>query len=223
MEATAPAGPIEVALSAGQSSAWTLDLLELTVGESDKADPEDKDKGGKDQVRALREPTGPTPTIIAQEIGPKAQARAEANARARALFAEEKDAEAEKVLTDSNRNPKGTPEWYLESANALVQTALSFTRAGRPEKAVQIAQRALEHTDKAARKAARLTGQEGLIAAADETAAFIHERLLADYDAAKAFYRQAALHYPQGKEGRDLRRLERIEKSADRQTRATAR
>lgn len=131
---------------------------------------------------------------------------------ARELFLSGQDAAAEKRLTDRNRNPKQTAEWHLESANELVQMAFSLTRAGQPERAAQVARRALAHTE----QAVRLARRPALAASAEETAAFIQEKLLADHEAAKAAYRAAARRHPRGGAANELQRLERIEQAAER-------
>jgi len=204
IEATGPAGSIEVALSAGRTIPWSLDRLELRS--RPVADAPAGNRNGA---------VGSSSARIAS-TAERASQRRQALASARDLFSQDDDAGGEKALTDGNRNPRNTAEWHLESANELIQAAFSLTRAGKPQKAAQLARRALEHTEKAARKAARQAGKESLTATAESTAAFIHERLLANYSAARSFYQSAALRQPTGQAGRDLKRLDRADKEARR-------
>jgi hypothetical protein len=148
---------------------------------------------------------------------PRSATRGQAAGEARTLFRAGSDEQAEKRLTDGNRNTKDTAEWHLESANELVQMAFSSARLGRAEEAVRIARRALTHAQQAARKASR----PALAATAEETAAFIHEKLLADHASAKAAYQAAAQRHPQGGgAAKQLQRLERIEQEASRKAAA---
>lgn len=205
--ATSSAGEIVVAVSAGQSSAWNFDLLEVDdevdrAGDAASMAGVDPDRGGKNT-------SGDEVKLVAAS-GNRAEIRRQAVADSRALFVQGEDAAAEKVLTNANRNPRNTAEWHLESANALVQMTYSLVRAGQAEKAAALAARALEHTELAARKASRGPGRSALTAAADETAAFIHERLLGDYTAARASYERAAMRHPLGDAERGIRRLQAI-------------
>jgi len=208
IEASAGQGRTEVAISAGRKAAWTLSQVELKVvaepapdGLAGNAGGGDGDAGAVARVSSSRE---------------QANSRKEAGRQARLLFLGDDDAAGEKALTSTNRNPRNSAEWHLETANELVQTAFSLSRAGKPQKAAQLGRRALEHLDKAVRKSARQANSAGLAAAAEQTAAFIQERLLADYGNAKSFYLRASLRQPQGNATGELRRIERLEREARR-------
>jgi len=145
----------------------------------------------------------------------RAAVRKQAVDDAKTLFlAGDGDEQAERKLTDANQNPRNTAEWHLESANELLQMAFALTREGKPERAGDLARRALQHTRQAANRADR----PALAAAAEETAAFIHERLLGDYAAAKAGYQSATQRHPQGGAARELDRLNKLQQEADRRT-----
>lgn len=205
VEATAPVGQVEVALAAGHSVPWTVEILRVLSG-SPSADPAAPGGGGG---RSADSPSRLLPARLPSAAA--ANARKQAASQARALFQQDADAQAEKLLTDANRNPRHSPEWHLETANSLVQTAFSLTRAGQPQKAVALAHRALEHTEKAARQAARQPDQSVLVATAGGLSGFIHEKLLADHAGAKREYSRAALRFPRGGASRQLDRLEQIE------------
>lgn len=209
--ATGASGPVEVAITTGTDAPWILEQLEVrTVGENPALPPQTTAATTSGSSPADGRTT--TPNRPAEDD--RGAARRNAAANAKKLFAENSDETAERTLTDTNRNPKNSPEWHLESANRLVQTAFSLTRLGRPDKAVDIARRALQHAEQAARK----TSQPALAATADATAAFIHERLLADAAAAKLAYASALRRNPQSGATRDLARLERIEAEAARKS-----
>lgn len=213
IDATAPIGRIEVALSSGRSHEWMLESFDVTLDEEARlpGQPGKKGNGGDDDS------SGGILKPVALS-GDRSALRVEAVIDSRSLFQQDKDVEAEKALTDANRNPRNSAEWHLETANALVQVAYSTMREGNPRKAVQIALRALEHTEKASRKAARKTGASALVATADQTAAFIQERLLADYDAAKVLYQRAAALHPLGDAAKQVQRIDRINQEADRKS-----
>lgn len=156
---------------------------------------------------------GLQPALRAQAPAP--DARAQAHAAAAALFASGGDEAAEKALTDANRNPKNSAEWHLETANALLHAALEQHRAARPHKTGSIARRAVQHADLAVQKAA----SPAIAAAAQETAAFITERLLGDYAGAKARYQDAARRHPQGPAAKEAERIQKTEDEADRKAR----
>jgi len=210
--ATAADGPIEVSLSAGSRQAWLLD--ELAV---------DEDAILEDRVAGAAGNGTPADFAPAALPGPnRTEALREARDSARELFGAGNDLAAEKALTAANRNPANSAEWHLETADALVQLAFGFSRSGRPEKAAHLATRALEHAERAARKAER-PGQEMLLNAAQGTTALIREKLLADYAGARAFYLKVAARHPRGGAGEQLNRLERIHEEAGRKARGTAR
>jgi hypothetical protein len=132
---------------------------------------------------------------------------------ARILFIDGSDDAAEQKLVEANRNPPGTPEWHLESANVLVHMAFSFARDSQPEKAALIARRALRHTEQVATN----QGLSALRSAtADEMTAFIQEKLLADYAAAKAAYQSAAQRNPTGGAAKQVERLDRMNQEGNR-------
>lgn len=204
--AKAPSGPIDVAMSAGKSADWTLDKVELLSGKKaapllGSPKPETRPAGGHDMEDEVSPPYK----------GNRAEVRTQALDRSKGLFVTGDDAVAEKALTDANTNPKNSAEWHLESANELTQMAFSLARSGHSKKAAQIAQRALEHADKAQRKAARQADQVSLVTAAEELAALIQMRLLADYKEARIMYEKAAMRYPRGQVGRELERMDQIE------------
>ncbi len=209
--ATTPPGPIEVALSAGGIRVWEIEKIAIKASASVVAPAGSGGGAQAPQVLSAAAPGNRDATLKG------------ARDQARSLFRSGDDVAAEKVLTGANRNPANTPEWHLESANALVQMAFSLARAGQPEKVVRLAYRALQHTEKASRKAARQPGQETLVTAADELAALIQEKLLADYKGAREFYLKAALRRPQGGAEGALNRLEKAAKEAERKGAARGR
>lgn len=207
VDATAPAGPVEIVLSAGRSQPWSLDRLEVelpVVGSG---------QAGAAGATSAHEAASPSRPVNPAEW---ARAFASATAEASRRFMAGDDVMAEKILTDAARNPRNSPEWHLESANALTQQAFALSRAGRPDKAIAIAQRALEHTEKATRKAARRPESAALAANAEELAGFIKEKLLADHAGAKVQYLRAAARHPRGGAARELDRLEQVEIEAGR-------
>ena len=214
VSATAEAGPIEVALSAGARHGWSFD--ELAVNE--RALLDDLASGGSGRRSA---PIAALPAALPRAN--RGQELHEARQTARDLFGAGNDLAAEKALIAANRNPINSAEWHLETADALVQLAFSFSRAGQPEKASRLATRALEHAERAVRKADRQPGQEALVSAAQTTTALIREKLLADYIGARAFYLKAAVRHPRGGADGQLNRLERASQEAERKTRGNAR
>jgi len=200
VSATAASGPIEVALSAGRSAPWTLDIFEIRLPQIDLTSP------------VTKTTTAAAPTAAVWTAEEFTRRHTESRTLARSLFLKDQDLAGESALTEANANPRGSPEWCLESANKLIQEAFSLTRSGRPAKAAQLARRALEHCDKASRKAARQPELAPLVAAADETAAMIQERLLADVGAAKAFYESSALRAPNGQGANELKRLKQVDR-----------
>lgn len=207
VEATVPVSAVEVAFSSGTLGSWSVDTLQLKFGESSAT--------GNGSRTANIQPAG---NAFAKTIpsGERLLTRRQAQTDAWNYFMQGSDLEGEKVLTEANLNPKYSAHWHLESANELVQIALSLARAGHPKKAAQVAQRALEHTEKAARKAARQSELAGIAAAADESAAFIHERLLGDYSEAQVLYQRAALRQPSGYGASAAKRIESLKAEAGR-------
>lgn len=205
VDATSGETTVEVAASAGGRADWIFERFEVAV------DP-DRDPSGKADPT---QPAGPTPPArpAARNVpaGERAQARRDAAIEAWNLFGQDHDVAAEKQLTDANLNPKFSAEWHIESAHELTQMAFSFARQGNAHKAAQLAQRALEHSERAARKAARSEGQSGLASAADSLSAFINERLLGSRAGATASYQRAAAREPSGFAAREIERLKRIE------------
>lgn len=205
--ATAAPQPVEVAVAAGDVTPWTIDRLEIRMTVPIPVVSPPGAKAGDET--SLSTTAGLSPVE-------RARLRREATAQAKEMFLQRVDAAAEKVLTRANRNPLNSAEWHLESANALVQMAFAVSRAGRPEKAVALAERALEHIELAIRKAARQPGQDALAANAEKLAGFVREKLLADQAGAREYYHRAALRYPRGGAGKQLDRLDEIEREAGR-------
>lgn len=204
---TAPSGPVELAVQSGDVRSWRLELLQVAVGEAGSAG-DSANRGGGSGNRSEATP----------RLTPAEQARAKRDAanRAKEQFLERTDAAAEKTLTDANRNPRNSAEWHLESANGLVQMAFSLSRAGHPQKAVWLAQRALEHTVLAGNKAARKPDGAVLATTINELAGFIREKLLADHAGATMEYQKAVARHPEGGVKSLLDRLEQIESEAAR-------
>lgn len=205
-------GAVEVALSAGAKRAWTLEKIAVRASVATGVNRRTAGTGHAGATAAAMLPDRNRRELLG-----------EARASARGLFKAGEDLAAERTLTSRNRNPANSAEWHLESANALVQIAFSFARAGEPAKAARIASRALEHAEKARRKAARQPGQETLATAADETSALIQEKLLGDYDRAREFYTNAVLRKPRGGADAALSRLERINRETERKDAARRR
>lgn len=208
---TSSSATIEVALAAGSAKPWLLEKVEVRLTSAATAP-----FGAK--TANANGPAAAEPTARPVPAGEFAQVRKQAQGEAWNLFSQNSDVLAEKTLADTNRNPKFTSQWYLETATELTHTALSFARAGKTQKAVQVAQRALENTEKASRKAARQSGQAAIAAAAEELAAFIHERLLADYGQAQVMYQRASGRRASGYAATALERLSTMKAEAGRKS-----
>lgn len=202
-------GPIDIVVSAGDGAAWPIATMELQRGaiagtgrvelpETEEIDPSRSSKG-KEKVQAPK---------TADEL--RNEMRQSGIDRARALFAKGSAESAESVLGENSRNLKDTPRWHLEVANELVHLAFSFARAGEVDAAVQISRRALRHLELIGRK----SDEPALVAAAEEIAAMIHERLLGDRAGAKKHYRAASQRYAEGGAAKALQRMERMEAEA---------
>lgn len=212
LKATSTGGPLEVAVASGSGQAWVLDSVEVQTAPSVAASP----PGSAPSTGKSDTSSPPVPVAARPVVTDRAATRKLAEAEARALFVSGSDVAAEKKLTDASLNPKNTPEWHLEAANELLQMAFSLARLGKPGRAAQIARLALQHTGQVAGKGA----PPALAAAADETAAFIQEKLLADYTAAKTAYQSAAQRNPQGGAAKEVDRLNKIEQEGVRKATA---
>jgi hypothetical protein len=206
--ATAAPQPVEVAVSAGEVTAWAIERLEVRTSVPEFVPASSAARRADEEIAES--------TTAGLSPAERARLRNQATADAKRMFLERVDAAAEKVLTRANRNPLNSAEWHMESANALVHMAFAVSRAGRPEKAVALAERALEHIELAIRKAARQPGQDALAANAEKLAGFVREKLLADQAGAREYYHRAALRYPRGGAGKQLDRLDEIEREAGR-------
>lgn len=211
VNATAKPGPLEVAISPGDEVPWLIDVLDFQApGSPTNVAPPNSSPAGLTSASpgaAGGKPGSP-------EIDPAA-VRQSAIDHSRSLFDADNDEQAEKVLSDHNLNRPGTARWHLETANELLQMAFSFARAARPDRAAQIARRALAQLELVVRKA----DSPALAAAAEETAALLHEHLLADREGAKTLYRSAAGRFGAGGAAKELDRIERTEFEATRKGR----
>ena len=212
---SAGSGPVRIAISAGSSAPWTLDSLDLTASPvTDQSSAGSKKGGARSAGTNVVKP--PEAALPASN---RATTRKQVRDQSKNLFASGNDDAAEKALTDRNLNPKGSPEWHLESANELVQMAFSLSRAGKSDQAVRAARRALLHTGLAIQK----TTQPGLAAVAEQTAGFIQERFLANLPEAKARYQAAVQRLPSGGARRSLDRLAKTDEEAARKQAAPGR
>jgi hypothetical protein len=209
--ATAPAGPINIAVAAGGEMPWPISALQAVSDglPAEETLPTSLDQAsargsGKISNGSADKKPGPEPS--------RADLRRSGVAEAKAKFVAGDDAAAEQVMSDLNFNPKGTAEWHLETANDLILLAFSFTRDGQPKQAGALARLALQHLEQVAEK----SKQPVLTAASEAASALIYEQLLADPATAKALYRAAAERYPAGGAGREAQRLEKIEQEANR-------
>lgn len=204
-------GPVRVAVMAGDATAWRIESLALTDAPA-LAQPPGETPAGNTR-RANPSPAKPPAATPAAN---RATNHKLVRDRAKDLFAADDDATAEEALLADNLNPRGSAEWHLESANALVQMAFTLARTGQPEKSARIARRALLHTNFALQK----TASPGVAAVAEQTAGFINERFLADLPEAKARYQAAVQRLPEGGARRSLERFDKLEQESARKERA---
>jgi len=195
-------GPVRIAVFSGKVASWTLESLELTATGVATENGADASGGVNRATNAHAQAALPAAN--------RGASRKQANDLAKRLFDAGDDDAAERALTGQNLNPKGTPEWHIESANALVQMAFSLARTGQPEKSARIARRALLHT----RFAIQKTTEPGVAAVAEQTAGFIQERFLANMTEAKARYQSAVQKLPGSVAQRSLDRLGKSEEES---------
>jgi hypothetical protein len=138
-------------------------------------------------------PTGKDQNPGREEAAMRAGREWDAVKNARDLARSGNVAAAENLFAGVCWGKKDSAEWHLELAQRLVQTAEELAREGEPQQVEKAVRQALGHLAQVQKKAKNAETE----AAASTLAGFIHERYLADEDAAIAQYETAASRAPE--------------------------
>lgn len=158
------------------------------------------------------------PTVVTPGGGPGGNLGVERNAvdNAKTLAKGGNVAGVELAVSAINVAKKNSAEWYLETAQRLMQTAEDLAREGKGEQVTALANRAVQNLVQAAVVAKDAPTR----AAAKTLAGFIQERYLADPAAAILSYEAAAQLAPVDAKGAQ-EASERLKKSDDNQKNKT--
>lgn len=212
LQATAtPGAALEIALTAGATASWTIDLVEVQAFPSDSEPPPDESTDTSDAT------SDSTTATTRAEIAAFLQKRREARTAAMEHFQAGDLAAGEAALIGGLRDDPETYDGKLELAGRLTHLALVLRQKYDYRGALALAQRARTILFEAEALGAPIGSRRGSGGRIHEMAGFIAERLLYDSAAARTAYERARDVNPDSQRAREgLARLTEAEAKSER-------
>jgi hypothetical protein len=183
--ATPRAPELQVAISAGDTTGWSIDALDITVSDSATTKPKLPDGVATDADASQKSGTDSDKPGAPERAG--AHKRALKQAIQMAALGDLDG--AERTMVASGRSTASAARREMDLASHLVQVANALRDSGDLKNSASIAQLVLQHAGQCVKLAT--TTDNNLAGSALELGGFVQERFFGDIKAAELAYRKA--------------------------------